>query len=219
MRVSRSSIYHVLIVNIFLNKRYCDPCAAGKNPKTLTCSLCKNVGGAYKETELGGFWSHSLCTIWIPEAFLEQKGKKFVHNCSKVNQSRLNMKCSVCHETNGACVQCAFGKCCVAIHPWCALVDTNNSGCSSRIGAETGTLKCDIFCPKHAEMAKETPESIQRRETESASRQRSSTTTAQRRAAVRSMIDDEASESDVDESAASTRSPVKKTNARRAKTV
>lgn len=132
--------------------RYCDVCKAGKDPNQTDCRLCPNRGGAYKRTEIKDTWAHSLCATWVPDAFIDSSGKQIVYNCSVINKSRFKLKCAVCNKYDGAGIQCAFGRCCVPAHPWCAI--RPQSGFTHRIVKSVdnpGSYDWDIFCPQHAD--------------------------------------------------------------------
>jgi hypothetical protein len=136
--------------------RYCDVCSVGEDPSNTVCSLCNNFGGAYKPTEVPGQWAHTLCATWIPECFLAQRDKRYIHNCSAVQKSRMKLKCAICSKVGGACIQCAYGRCCVGAHPWCVLL--GNGGFTRRIIkslSSPGSFEWEIFCTMHAESVKD----------------------------------------------------------------
>ena len=58
------------------------------------------------------------------------------------------MKCNLCNQ-KGACIQCCYGRCATAAHPWCVL--NNPQGFTRRvIKNEDGELLWEIFCKQHA---------------------------------------------------------------------
>lgn len=68
---------------------------------------------------------------------------------SLLDKSRLRLKCSHCHSTGGASVQCSYGRCVVAVHPWCCLNDPR--GFTKRIvKTPDGDTLWEIFCKTHA---------------------------------------------------------------------
>ncbi|KAJ1418821.1 PHD-zinc-finger like domain-containing protein, partial [Ochromonadaceae sp. CCMP2298] len=99
---------------------YCYPCAAGQDPATTVCELCAFSGGAYFRTKQGN-WVHSLCVQWVPEVFVMDNGKKNpTVNTDYLDKKRLNLRCGLC-KTKGACIQCSYGRCTSAVHPWCVI--------------------------------------------------------------------------------------------------
>ena len=79
-------------------------------------------------------------------------------NIAAMDARRLALKCSVClTKGTGACIQCAYTKCHVAVHPRCALISNASAGFSSRILEdaydELGHCIRQVFCPKHRNAA------------------------------------------------------------------
>lgn len=131
------------------NNRFCDVCQAGQTPLQTVCELCSNTGGAYKLTDKAGKWVHSLCSIWIPEVFiLANKSGISTLTLSSLDKKRYRLKCNLCNN-KGACIQCCYGRCATAAHPWCVL--NNSQGYTRRvIKNEDGDLVWEIFCKQHA---------------------------------------------------------------------
>lgn len=128
---------------------FCYPCADGLDPKTLACELCPYTGGAYKYTDKAGKWAHPICANWIPEVYEVHDPNKPVYiNLKFVDPKRFKLKCSICSK-KGACVQCAFGRCSVAAHSWCALRNTT-AGYTKRIVKDGDSSQWEIFCKTHA---------------------------------------------------------------------
>lgn len=85
------------------------------------CALCPVVGGAMKRTTCGR-WCHVACAQWIPEtSFVDSDLVEPVDGIGKVGKARLALKCGLCRQGYGACIQCAGGRHCYATyHPLCA---------------------------------------------------------------------------------------------------
>lgn len=112
-----------------INCRYCDVCTAGEDAKTTICELCSNIGGAYKGLDKNGKWIHSLCSNWIPEIYnIDMKSSILTIN--KLDKKRFKLKCALCIG-KGACIECEYGKCRTAAHPWCVL--HNPGGFTKRV--------------------------------------------------------------------------------------
>lgn len=112
------------------------------------CELCKFTGGAYKQTDKGQ-WVHQLCANWQPEVFVVEKGGHAYVSISGLERARLRLKCALCNSSGGASVQCSYGRCVVAVHPWCCLHDPR--GFSKRIvKTPDGDNLWEIFCKNHA---------------------------------------------------------------------
>lgn len=113
------------------------------------CELCKFTGGAYKQADSKGLWVHQLCANWQPEVYVVEKGGQTLINISGLDKARMRLKCSHCHVSGGASVQCSYGRCTVAVHPWCCLHDPK--GFTKRIvKTPDGDTLWEIFCKAHA---------------------------------------------------------------------
>jgi hypothetical protein len=129
------------------------------NPSTLTCQLCSYVGGAYKQLDEDGKWVHSLCSTMIPDLYV-----KFIDgiNCrvvsKKLNEKRFRLKCSLC-DNKGACVQCNYGRCMTAAHPWCVLHTPGGFVRESRIH-KNGSVVWKIFCKAHSSASVSSSQSL-----------------------------------------------------------
>ena len=111
--------------------------------------MCSNTGGAYKPTDKAGKWVHSLCSIWIPEVFtIANRNGSHLLTLNSLDKKRYRLKCNLCNQ-KGACIQCCYGRCATAAHPWCVL--NNPQGFTRRvIKNEDGELLWEIFCKQHA---------------------------------------------------------------------
>jgi hypothetical protein len=95
-----------------------------------------------------GLWVHSLCYLWIPEIFTVEIKKNNIVSLSTLDKKRFKLKCALC-STKGACIQCHYGRCATAAHPWC--VFHRPQGFTRRIVKdENGQLVWEIFCKAHA---------------------------------------------------------------------
>ena len=90
-------------------------------PAPPPCALCPVVGGAMKPTTCGK-WAHVACAQWIPETlFLDPETVEPVDGIARIGRARLSLRCGICRQPYGACVQCAGGaKCYATYHPLCA---------------------------------------------------------------------------------------------------
>lgn len=133
--------------------RFCDVCEADQNPKTMTCDLCTNKGGAYKMTDKAT-WVHNICSNWIPEVYQVASPvniSKSVLTLSSVDKKRFRLSCDMCKaKSKGACVQCTFGRCISACHPWCMIHDPR--GWTKRVAKEpeSGEMVWEMYCKTHA---------------------------------------------------------------------
>lgn len=113
----------------------------------VTCFLCPNEGGAFKQT-VHGEWVHLLCAIWIPETrvanevFMEP-----ITGVERISKQRWKLKCSVCDIREGACIQCSKSSCFLAYHVTCARKLKFLMPMKASSGLEPPPLQC--FCEKH----------------------------------------------------------------------
>ena len=98
-------------------------------------------------------WVHVLCATWMPEVFIPVAG---FYDLSQISQRRYRMKCSLCKIYKGAVVQCSYGRCCTAAHPWCAV--QKELGFTSRVVPnpfDNDTLLWEVFCKTHCNAVSE----------------------------------------------------------------
>lgn len=97
----------------------CRKCTVSPD-RPVTCALCPNSYGAFKLTAENE-WAHLICAIHIPETgvgnAMYMEPIDGVHNIPK---QRWKLKCYVCKQTTGACIQCSSRNCFVAYHVTCA---------------------------------------------------------------------------------------------------
>ena len=100
--------------------RFCNVCAekTDSDPATTVCELCSNTGGAYYPTDKSGKWVHALCSYWIPELYMSKIKGVSVTMLTNLDKKRFKLKCSLC-TLKGACIQCCYGRCATAAHPYC----------------------------------------------------------------------------------------------------
>jgi hypothetical protein len=115
--------------------------------------VCPFTGGAYKPTYRTGKWAHSLCCQWIPEVYVTVDNSKATPgpclSLTNIDKKRFRLRCSLCHSNKGACVQCCYGRCVSAAHPWCLL--KNPQGCTRRVVIDPdGDTIWETFCKTHA---------------------------------------------------------------------
>jgi hypothetical protein len=98
----------------------CSACAL-RLPAPPPCALCPVSGGAMKPTTCGK-WAHVACAQWIPEtSFADPERVEPIDGVSRVGRARLALRCGICRQPHGACVQCAGGaRCYATYHPLCA---------------------------------------------------------------------------------------------------
>lgn len=98
----------------------CATCALGL-PQAPPCVLCPVAGGAMKRTTCGR-WCHVACAQWIPEtSFGDPDAVEPVDGIQRIGKARLSLRCNLCRQPYGACIQCAGGRTCYSTyHPLCA---------------------------------------------------------------------------------------------------
>lgn len=60
-------------------------------------------------------WCHVLCAVWIPETtFRDPDAMDCVLGCNRISKARQELRCTLCKQQHGACIQCAgAGRCLV----------------------------------------------------------------------------------------------------------
>lgn len=73
------------------------------------------------------YWMHVQCAAYLPEpSFSDSLRLSPVVDVRRIDVRRFDLKCLICRQKQGACVQCNFGTCGKAFHVTCA---QNNGFC------------------------------------------------------------------------------------------
>lgn len=113
--------------------------------KDVSCALCPIKGGAFRKTIDGKHWVHQACAMWHPEVSLRKANEcAVVMNLEKIPDERLNNKCSICGQAQGAIIKCPKLGCANKYHVVCA----KNCGLYFSTGGTGRGSK--IFCINHS---------------------------------------------------------------------
>lgn len=112
--------------------------------KDVVCALCPVKGGAFRKTVDGKRWVHQACAAWHPEVGLRKSNEcAVVTNLDKIPEERLNNKCSICGDCQGAVVNCPKLGCPNKYHVVCAMK------CGLYFSTAGGVKAPKIFCLDH----------------------------------------------------------------------
>jgi hypothetical protein len=97
----------------------CKVCALGLEVSP-PCAVCPAMGGAMMRTTCRR-WCHNTCAMWVPElSFSAAPRLEPIDGAQRIPKARANLKCQVCQQVYGACIQCTTAGCYAAYHPLCA---------------------------------------------------------------------------------------------------
>ncbi|KAG8238985.1 hypothetical protein J437_LFUL005042 [Ladona fulva] len=101
---------------------FCEACKAGVfNP---SCELCPNLGGIFKETDVGK-WVHLVCALYMPGVAFGEVDRLSNVTLFEMQSSRWGAKaCHLCEDDRfartGVCIGCDAGMCRTYFHVTCA---------------------------------------------------------------------------------------------------
>lgn len=100
---------------------FCEACKAGVTQPT--CELCPNIGGIFKETEVGA-WVHLVCALYVPGVAFSEVEKLSGVTLFEMAYSRWGARaCALCPDARfartGVCVGCDAGMCKTYFHVTC----------------------------------------------------------------------------------------------------
>jgi len=101
---------------------FCEPCMAGVHQPH--CEVCPNIGGIYKETDVGN-WVHLVCALYIPQISFFDPERITRATLFELNyQSWGKRACVLCKDLKfartGLCIECDAGMCRQYFHVTCA---------------------------------------------------------------------------------------------------
>lgn len=130
--------------------------------RPVDCVLCPNSGGAFKQTDTGG-WAHVVCALWIPEVrFANTVFLEPIDSIEMIPQARWRLVCYICKQKGiGACIQCNRNSCYAAFHVTCA----QQAGLCMRMDTVKGNEAHPIIVQKTAFCDAHTPSDANENET------------------------------------------------------
>lgn len=130
---------------------FCAQCLQSPNPKSFTCCLCPESGGALKSTVNEGKWAHVVCSLFVPEVFFSDPEGREGIDFSKVPKRRWEKKCYICKSKNGCAIDCSEPKCPLSFHVTCGL--KHDLCIEYTEGRKNGGVVAG-FCSSHTELWK-----------------------------------------------------------------
>uniref|UniRef100_F1KS97 Peregrin n=1 Tax=Ascaris suum TaxID=6253 RepID=F1KS97_ASCSU len=88
--------------------------------KPVQCELCPCPHGAFKRTVANG-WAHVVCALWLNEVhFANTVFMEPIDGIENSLKRRCRLRCIVCKQKMGACLQCSKKSCTRSYHVTCA---------------------------------------------------------------------------------------------------
>ncbi|KAL3989690.1 PHD-zinc-finger like domain family protein [Acanthocheilonema viteae] len=88
--------------------------------KPVSCVLCPSSHGAFKQT-VDSRWAHVVCALWLNEVhFANSVFMEPIDGIENSLKRRQRLRCIVCKQKVGACLQCSKKSCTRSFHVTCA---------------------------------------------------------------------------------------------------
>ncbi|VDM38801.1 unnamed protein product [Toxocara canis] len=88
--------------------------------KSVECELCPSPHGAFKRT-ISNRWAHVVCALWLNEVhFANTVFMEPIDGIENSLKRRCRLRCIVCKQKMGACLQCSKKSCTRSYHVTCA---------------------------------------------------------------------------------------------------
>jgi hypothetical protein len=107
------------------------------------CALCFRSDGFMNRTH-DHQYTHPVCASWMQELLLDSNGRAL--SLARLDPERKKLACVLCKKTGGACLQCAYGMCWEAVHPYCAFAARRQM----TLRADETGIQYALFCNEHA---------------------------------------------------------------------
>lgn len=133
---------------------FCDSCRGGEREQPLTCELCPELGGIFKQTETGR-WVHLVCALYINDVAFSNTMTLSGITLFEMNYERWGARtCSLCDDERfartGVCIACDAGMCRTYFHVSCA--QKHGLLCEPQVHDDSGEVVDPFFahCKQHA---------------------------------------------------------------------
>ncbi|MFH4976719.1 hypothetical protein AB6A40_003428 [Gnathostoma spinigerum] len=119
----------------------------------VKCALCPSTIGAFKQTD-DNRWVHVACALYLNEVHFANT--VFMEPAEGVENSlrrRCKLRCMICKEKYGACLQCAKRSCVRSFHVTCAFaygMDMRTEVVRSKTNPGQTEIKYSAFCHYHS---------------------------------------------------------------------
>ncbi len=124
--------------------------------------LCHDLSGAMVDLE-SKEWVHHVCVNWHNEIWFEEDDNKIRSFGGTLDFERFNLKCTICQEQHGSCIECDISTCRTPFHVRCAIKEgliLSEEEMTSKQKLKDWDIK--IFCKKHTKLGKHKVEKIKR---------------------------------------------------------
>ena len=137
---------------------FCKVCTARRQgipvARQPSCILCPYAGGAVAPVRDTTEWAHVFCTWWDPDYYMEDPVlMEPVAMAKAVSPYRRSLRCFLCKDEKGLCIQCSYKGCRRAFHAICA--QRNDLEIEFEYDENKSILNKEAFCAQHTKKVRE----------------------------------------------------------------